>query len=105
MAEQLNWIKQYPSKVWSVGSSPTSVTNIIRMSKDNNNMNKDLQTLEKLLKSHDWFYQYSDDYSVYERGDRESNTINEVINALKDTGFGKEADDLYDKYLPEPLKF
>ena len=26
MAEQLNWIKQYPSKVWSVGSNPTSVT-------------------------------------------------------------------------------
>ena len=75
------------------------------MSKDNNNMNTKLKTLEKLLKNHDWFYQYSDDYSVYARGDRESNTINEVINALKDAGFGKEADDLYDKYLPEPLKF
>ena len=46
-------------------------------------MNNKLQTLEKLLKNHDWFYQYSDDYSVYERGDRESNTINEVINALQ----------------------
>ena len=75
------------------------------MSKDNNNMNTKLQTLEKLLQDHDWFYQYSDDYSVYERGDRESDTINAVINALKDAGFGKEADDLYDKYLPEPLKF
>ena len=105
MAEQLNWIKQYPSKVWSVGSSPTSVTNIIRMSEDNNNMNKNLQTLEKLLQDHDWFYQYSDDFSIYERGDRESNAINEVIKVLENTGFGKEANDLYDKYLPEPLKF
>ena len=105
MAEQLNWIKQYPSKVWSVGSNPTSVTNIIRMSKDNNNMKKQLKTLEKLLQNHDWFYQYSDDYSVYERGNRESDTINTVINALKDAGFGKEADALYDKYLPKPLKF
>ena len=105
MAEQLNWIKQYPSKVWSVGSSPTSVTNIIRMSEDNNNMNKNLQTLEKLLQDHDWFYQYSDDFSVYERGDRESNAINEVIKVLENTGFGKEANVLYDKYLPEPLKF
>jgi hypothetical protein len=68
-------------------------------------MNKDLQTLEKLLKGHDWFYQYSDDFRVYERGDRESDAINEVINALKSAGFGKEADDLYDKYLPEQLKF
>ena len=105
MAEQLNWIKQYPSKVWSVGSNPTSVTNIIRMSKDNNNMNTKLQTLEKLLQDHDWFYQYSDDFSVYERGDRESNAINEVIKVLENTGFGKEANVLYDKYLPEPLKF
>ena len=75
------------------------------MSNDNNNMNKDLQTLEKLLQDHDWFYQYSDDFNVYERGDRESNTINKVISALIDAGFGKEADDLYDKYLPEQLKF
>ena len=75
------------------------------MSIDNNNMNNKLQTLDKLLKNHDWFYQYSDDYSVYECGDRELNTINEVISVLKDAGFGKEADDLYDKYLPEPLKF
>ena len=117
------------------------------MSIDNNNMNNKLQTLDKLLKNHDWFYQYSDDYSVYECGDRESNTINEAndlgnvladeiensspsyLNSLeqdklrleeevknnpedleiqadlKGAGFGKEADDLYDKYLPEPLKF
>jgi len=75
------------------------------MSIDNNNMNNKLQTLEKLLQNCDWFYQYSDDYSVYERGDRESDAINEVINALKDAGFGKEADDLYNKYLPEQLKF
>ncbi len=68
-------------------------------------MKTKLQTLEKLLKNHDWFYQYSDDFSVYECGDRESDAINEVINALRDAGFGKEADDLYDKYLPEPLKF
>ena len=38
------------------------------MSKDNNNMKTKLQTLEELLKSHDWFYQYSDDDSVYEQG-------------------------------------
>ena len=75
------------------------------MSIDNNNMNNKLQTLEKLLQDHDWFYQYSDDFSVYERGNRESDTINIVIKALKDAGFGEEADDLYYKYLPEPLKY
>ena len=105
MAEQLNWIKQRPSKAQSVSSTLTSVTKLIRMSIDNNNMNNKLQTLEKLLQNHDWFYQYSDDFRVYERGQNAWNTINEVINALKDAGFGKETDDLYDKYLPEPLKF
>jgi hypothetical protein len=53
------------------------------MSADNNNMKKQLKTLEKLLQNHDWFYQYSDDYSVYERGDRESDTINTVINTCQ----------------------
>ena len=68
-------------------------------------MNNKLQTLEKLLQNHDWFYQYSDDDSVYEQGKFAWYTITEVIKTLKDTGFGKEADDLYDKYLPEPLKY
>ena len=75
------------------------------MSVDNNNMKTKLQTLEELLKGHDWFYQYSDDSSVYEQGKSAWHTITEVISALKDAGFGKQADDLYDKYLPEPLKY
>ena len=66
---------------------------------------KKLKTLEELLKNHDWFYQYSDDFNVYSSGQKTWNTINTVIKALKDAGFSKEADDLYDKYLPEPLKF
>ena len=34
-----------------------------------------LKTLEKLLQNHDWFYQYSDDYSTYERGQNAWKTI------------------------------
>ena len=75
------------------------------MSNDNNNMNTKLQTLEKLLQNHDWFYQYSDDYSVYERGQFAWDTITTVMEVLEKAGFGKEVDALYDKYLPEPLKF
>ena len=75
------------------------------MSKDNNNMKTELQTLEELLQNHDWFYQYSDDSSVYECGKNAWYAITEVMKALKDAGFGKEADDLYEKHLPEPLKF
>jgi len=75
------------------------------MSVDNNNMKTKLQTLEELLQNHDWFYQYSDDYSIYEQGKSAWHTITEVISALKDAGFGEETDALYNKYLPEPLKY
>jgi len=68
-------------------------------------MSKELNTLEELLKNHDWFYQYSDDYRVYSSGQKTWSTINTVIKALKDAGFGEETDALYNKYLPEPLKF
>jgi hypothetical protein len=64
-----------------------------------------LKTLEKLLQNHDWFYQYSEDFSVYERGNRESDTINTVIKALEDAGLGDKANDLYEKYLPKQLKY
>ena len=68
-------------------------------------MKDKLKTLEDLLKNHDWFYQYSDDFSVYECGDRTWNTITTVMKALENDGFGKEVDELYEKYLPEPLKY
>ena len=64
-----------------------------------------LKTLEKLLQNHDWFYQYSEDYNVYEKGLSAQYTINTVIKALEDAGLGDEANDLYEKYLPKQLKY
>ena len=75
------------------------------MSKDNNNMKNKLQTLEKLLQNHDWFYQYSDDYGVYEQGQNAWKTISKVMEALDDAGLGDESNALYEKYLPQVLKF
>lgn len=68
-------------------------------------MSKQLNTLEKLLKNHDWFYQYSEDYSVYEQGQTAWNTIAVVMSALKEAGFENEAEALYEKYLPQILKY
>ena len=31
----------------------------------------DTKVLESKLKSHDWYYHYSDDYSVFRRGERQ----------------------------------
>ena len=76
------------------------------MSKDNNNMKTKLQTLEKLLQNHDWFYQYSDDYSVYERGQNAWNTINEVIEYFENTEeYEKCGELLEEKYAKEHADF
>ena len=64
-----------------------------------------LETLEKLLQNHDWFYQYSEDFSVYERGLFAQTTINIAIKVLEEAGSGDEANDLYEKYLPKQLKY
>ena len=68
-------------------------------------MKNKFKTLEELLKNHDWFYQYSDDFRVYSSGQKTWDTINTVIKVLEEAGFGKEADKLYEKYLPELLKY
>ena len=64
-----------------------------------------LKTLEKLLQNHDWFYQYSDDYSTYERGQNAWKTISKVMEALDDAGLSNESNALYEKYLPKQLKY
>ena len=68
-------------------------------------MKDKLKILEDLLKNHDWFYQYSDDFSVYKSGQEKWYKITDAMKALENDGFGKEADELYEKYLPEPLKY
>lgn len=45
-------------------------------------MNPELTTLDSLLCWHDWYYQYSDDYSVWQRGHREHDAINEEQRRL-----------------------
>jgi hypothetical protein len=64
-----------------------------------------LKTLEELLQNHDWFYQYSDDYSVYERGQNAWKTISKVMEALDDAGLSDQSNALYEKYLPKQLKY
>ena len=39
-------------------------------------MNPKLNTLEEMLARHDWYYDYSDDHSVWQRGQRENDAIN-----------------------------
>ena len=45
-------------------------------------MNDSLTALEGLLARHDWYYQYSDDHSVWKRGQREHDAIGEEQRRL-----------------------
>lgn len=56
-------------------------------------MNK--QTFTELLEKHDWYYMFSDDSNVYDKGLREENEIKE---AYKDNS---ELEEIYNSYFKQ----
>ena len=56
-----------------------------------------MEELEKMLQSHDWMFQRSDDHSKYKRGLKQFNDINDKMN---DLGVTDEVKALYNKYCP-----
>ena len=56
---------------------------------------ENLETLKALLKSHDWFYFYSDDQRVWSNGDDNEKRIKAL---LKETG--QDGKDLYNEMKP-----
>ena len=59
-----------------------------------------LEQFEQLLKGHDWYYDYSDDHSVWTRGREHANKIVKARQSLDEQNLLKEADELYNKYSP-----
>ena len=55
--------------------------------------------LQELLKNHDWYYQYSDDFSVYKSGTNEVDAIHKIIRNAGDKQ--NEALALYNSECPE----
>ena len=66
-------------------------------------MNEPLATLEKLLRSHDWYYDYSDDYSAWKKGKAERDAINQEQKRLINSGLAtvEEVQELIQKYAPK----
>ena len=66
-------------------------------------MNESLVVLEKLLRSHDWYFDYSDDYSVWKKGMAERSAINQEQKRLIDSGLAtvEEVQELTQKYAPK----
>jgi hypothetical protein len=58
---------------------------------------RDWIEFEKLLKLHDWVYEYSDVTKEYQNGKKERDSINHIFNRLKQVN-EKRAIQLYNKY-------
>ncbi len=61
-----------------------------------------ISDLEKKLKSHDWWYAYSDDSRRYNSGDNNWREITKMIKGLKGD---KEAEKLWNKYAPKDFGY
>ena len=66
-------------------------------------MSEPLAILEKLLQFHDWYFDYSDDYSVWKKGMAERSAINMEQKRLVNDGLATEAEvqELTQKYAPK----
>lgn len=59
-----------------------------------------LEEFEALLRDHDWYYDYSDDHRVWQRGKAKGLMIMSARQELIEQGFDKQAEELYNKYCP-----
>ena len=66
-------------------------------------MNEHLNDLDRFLRSHDWYFDYSDDYSVWKKGMAERDAINTEQKRLIDSGLAtvEEVQELTQKYAPK----
>jgi hypothetical protein len=61
----------------------------------------DLDTLETLLKTHDWTYNYSDDHRAWKKGNEQSDEIRRQMDICCGLGLDTVARELYNKHRPE----
>jgi len=66
-------------------------------------MNENLVNLERLLLSHDWHYEFSDDHRVWKQGRDERDAINQEQKRLINSGLStvEEIQELTQKYTPK----
>ena len=60
-----------------------------------------LDTLESLLKTHDWYYEYSDDHRAWKKGAEERREITRMMKIAETIGLGIEAGLLWESYQPK----
>ena len=60
-----------------------------------------LDTLEQLLKRHDWWYMMSDDDRWYRQGSAQQDEIRKIMKEHEDIGYGEDAKTVFNKYAPD----
>ena len=64
-----------------------------------------LDKLREMCEQHDWFYSFSDDHRVWERGTQEIKAIREMMILCQESGMGREAKQIYENWKPEGVNF
>jgi hypothetical protein len=64
-----------------------------------------LDKLKEMCEQHDWFYSFSDDHKVWERGNEEIKAIREMMILCQESGMGREAKQIYENWKPEGVNF
>lgn len=62
-----------------------------------------LHDLKEACRTHDWYYNYSDDHRAWKKGSEQSANINSMLKQLKEHGLEAEADKIYNEYRPGNL--
>jgi len=64
-----------------------------------------LDELRDLCSTHDWFYSFSDDHTVWKRGSAQIAKIRACMLGLQEQGMGNEAKQVYENWKPEGVNF
>jgi hypothetical protein len=60
-----------------------------------------LRLAEEKMQKADWYYDYSDDFRVWQKGDRQISEITRLLQLAATEGESNAADRLWEKYVPE----
>ena len=66
-------------------------------------MNENLVNLVRLLQFHDWYFDYTEDFSVWKKGMAQRDAINQEQKRLVNDGLAteEEVQKLIEKYAPK----
>jgi hypothetical protein len=67
-------------------------------------MTPDLKNLESMLQQHNWYYEMSDDHTVWRAGNAQEQKIKKTMSDLAAQGYDQEAQQLYALYNPYTQK-